>query len=174
MDEHILDEELDNKNFSFEGLKKDSIEEAKKVLQTDISSLTEPYDPVQDVKNTLGVFLKNRLIKLQEDLTFEDYIKKILLEKISEASVSQLIRLLDNIQRNMNEGISSILTPFLQKVSELDSISRKELVEEEIFNKVPKEMIQTFEELSKFLDRVKKLQEKDPEAEKIKKVLFES
>jgi len=35
-------------------------------------------------------------------------------------------------------------------------------------------MIQTFEELSKFLDRVKKLQEKDPEAEKIKKVLFES
>jgi len=174
MDEHILDEELDNKKFSFEGLKKDSIEEAKKVLQTDIFSLTEPYDPVQDVKNTLGVFLKNRLIKLQEDLTFEDYIKKILLEKISEASVSQLIRLLDNIQRNMNEGISSILTPFLQKVSELDSVSRKELVEEEIFNKVPKEMIQTFEELSKFLDRVKKLQEKDPEAEKIKKVLFES
>lgn len=114
------------------------------------SNPPQQYDAAEDVKNALGSFLQKRLTKLKEDVAFEEEIKEVIRARISEADFNQLLRLLDLFQVNSNNGISNILSPFLQKIPALEQ-QTKTTAEEEAFSQAPKEMLQSIEELGRLV-----------------------
>jgi ribosomal protein S17E len=73
------------------------------------------HNPSKEVENSLAGFLKHRLGKLQEATDFEDQVKDALLARISEANFSQLIGLLEVVQKNNNIATEKILAPFISQ-----------------------------------------------------------
>lgn len=129
-------------------MKNKDLEMAQNLLQ--INYTPAAYDPVEDVKRSLGDFLKKRLDKLKQDVSFEEEIKDVIRARMAEADFGQLLRLLDLFQTNTNVGIANILSPFLQKIPTIEE-KTKLTPEEELFLKTPREMLQSIEELGKLI-----------------------
>jgi hypothetical protein len=70
-------------------------------------------NPAREVESSLAGFLKHRLAKLQEATSFEDQVKEALLARIGEANFTQLIGLLEVVQKNNNLATEKILAPFI-------------------------------------------------------------
>jgi len=70
-------------------------------------------NPAREVESSLAGFLKHRLAKLQESTSFEDQVKEALLARIGEANFTQLIGLLEVVQKNNNLATEKILAPFI-------------------------------------------------------------
>ncbi len=87
-----------------------SLDSAETVEAVEMACIT---NPAAEVEASLAGFLKHRLAKLQEATSFEDQIKDALLTRISEANFTQLIGLLEVVQKNNNLATEKILAPFI-------------------------------------------------------------
>ena len=116
-------------------------------------------NPAIEVEKSLVDFLKHRLSKLKEDVTFESEIKETIMARLSEASFPQLITLLEIIQKNANIGVEKVLAPFIAQSGEktlLDSakdMNRKSQISEEIFEETnDKNILQSLVMLNQLMD----------------------
>lgn len=119
------------------------------------------YDPTQDIENTLTDFLKARLKKLEADSMFEIAIKNNILSRLPEMDANTLIRLLDTAQKNNNQGIATVLSPFISQQGETTILDRKQKsfealnnVEKQLFDKADKNVLQGFNELKLLLTTI--------------------
>ncbi len=129
--------------------------------------VTEPdrfqiANPALEVENSLVIFLKHRLTKLKEDVKFEDNVKDAVLSRLSEATFSQLITLLEVLQKNSNIGVEKVLAPFIASSGEktiLDStkkMNQASEISEEVFRETDdKEILQALGMLNQLMDIAK-------------------
>jgi hypothetical protein len=157
-------------------MKNKDIECVKSLLKiTEEDACTEPYfDPVTQIQDALAGFLQSRLKKLQEDSSFEILIRESLAARITEASFSDLMRLLDIFQVNSNSSVSQILSPFIAKAG--DVTQRKTLDKDagEISKEMNKDLTQAFQELSNVLNSLQKSQGLSVVASSVKDSIKES
>lgn len=120
-------------------------------------------NPAQEVENSLVDFLKHRLTKLKDDVTFEDNVKTAVLARIAEATFPQLTSLLEILQRNSNVGMEKVLAPFiassgektiLDSTKEMDRTSKKA---EEVFDETnDKDILQSLTMLNQLMELANK------------------
>ena len=129
----------------------------------EVSKAFEIKSPATEVETSLVDFLKHRLTKLKEDVDFEDDIKNAVLTRLSEATFSQLITLLEVLQKNSNIGVEKVLAPFIASSGEktiLDStkeINKKSQMAEQVFDETDdKKILQSLGMLNQLLDMTKK------------------
>jgi hypothetical protein len=72
-------------------------------------------DPIKEVENSLTGFLTYRLGRLQDSVEYEEQIKGIILERISEASFDQLTGLLRTVQSGNTLATEKLLQPFISQ-----------------------------------------------------------
>lgn len=130
-------------------------------LRQDNNSVVE-YSPLEDIEKTLISFLRKRLDKIENDVSFEDRVKNILFERLQELDSIALIKLLDILQKNNNQGTMAILTPFLgngnnnrREVPNVIERTKQEISihipERELFEKADKNVLQGLNELKNLL-----------------------
>ncbi len=120
-------------------------------------------NPAAEVETSLVGFLKHRLSKLKDDVSFEDDIKDAVLARLSEATFPQLITLLEILQKNSNIGVEKVLAPFIASSGEktiLDTtkeMDRTSKMSEKIFEETEdKNILQSLTMLNQLLDITKK------------------
>jgi hypothetical protein len=121
-------------------------------------NVTPAFDPNNDIEETLNEFLNARLNRIQ---TNDDYIlaiKNHALTRISEFSPQNLIDIIDRAERNQNQAVDTIMKPFVPQQDGLTILDRKkenirslEHVEEQLFNKADKNVLQGMSELKNLL-----------------------
>lgn len=128
-----------------------------------------PYDPTREVEKSLIALLQNRIEKVQTDNEFEENIKTAILARLPEASFSELMGMLNIVQRNSNDTTEKILSPFIPKAGErvpiLDSDRTKQrrAIEQKAIDDMPREVAEGMMKLSKFMKFVEKQIEKKAE-----------
>jgi len=121
-------------------------------------------NPAREVETSLASFLKHRLNKLQEAVEFEEQVKDAILTRLAEASFTQLIGLLEVVQKNNNIATEKILAPFISQaggktVSDVMRESTKNVgnPEQKIYEDTnDKAILQSLAALSQFLELAKK------------------
>lgn len=117
-------------------------------------------NPANEVETSLASFLKHRLSKLQEATAFEDQIKEAITARLSEASFTQLIGLLEVVQKNNNIATEKILAPFIAQAGSktvTETMREAERLadnsEVKVYNDVnDKAILQSLSALSQFLE----------------------
>lgn len=121
-------------------------------------NVTPVIDPQKDIEDTLNDFLTNRLSKIQSN---DDYIlalKNHALTRISEFSPRDLIDMIDKAERNQIAATDSSMRPFIPQQDGLTILDRKQRsingisqIEEQLFNKADKNVLQGMSELKLLL-----------------------
>ena len=141
------------------------VETVETIYKSLAKSEAKPFqipNPAQEVESSLVNFLKHRLTKLKEDVTFEDSIKDSVLSRLSEATFPQLITLLEILQKNSNIGVEKVLAPFIASSGEktiLDStkeMNRTSQKAEEVFEGTnDKDILQSLTMLNQLMEIAK-------------------
>lgn len=119
-------------------------------------------DPAREVESSLVSFVTYRFNKVKESVNYEEGIKKVIFERISEATFPQLINLLQTIQRGNADSTNSLLAPFIDQSNgrTLPENLRESQREDhssgaEIFKDVDdKSVLQAFNALTQVLDHI--------------------
>lgn len=115
-----------------------------------------PINVGAEIESSLLYLLKHRIARVERDASYEDSLKQAILDRLPEATFSELISALKMVQQESNNSTGNILKPFIpssERVPLMDNNSNDASKEagELAFENAPKEVLQSLGELAKLI-----------------------
>jgi len=119
------------------------------------------YNPIMEAELALSDFLKSRLFDLKKDAAFKDSIIEVINARLPEFKPRELIDLVSTVMANTTIGTDHIMAPFLESRRTMMAANKDNSVEEEIFVKSSKDMLESFNELFTLVEGLKRVKDDD-------------
>lgn len=137
---------------------KDSFDDDKVALEVQNARIT---DPVTEVEESLTSFITSQLQTIRRDSEFADLIKLYIRQRLPEFTVDQLLSLNNQVDRNKNNSIQSILPLFTgegnsKTIMENLKSNKVENVAQNLYSKADKNVLQAITYLGAVLDKMSK------------------
>lgn len=135
---------------------KDSFEDGKIALDVQDARVT---DPVTEVEESLTSFITAQLQTIRRDSEFADLIKLYIRQRLPEFSVDQLLALSNQVDKNKNSSIQSILPLFTgegnsKTIMENLKSNKVESTAQNLYSKADKNVLQAVTYLGAVLDKM--------------------
>jgi hypothetical protein len=154
-----------------------ALTEAQRILNVSLQEKNrdvEQYDPSLEVDRALASIFYVRAQDIREDLEFKKDVQAAVSARIAEFNPGQLTQLLGMIMANTNVASDRMVGPILESRTQAAGMKTKSGVEDEIFVKSSKEMLQSFNELFTMVSVLKRNQDSDGSSMNIKEALAKS
>lgn len=118
-------------------------------------------DPVAEVEESLTSFITTQLQNIKRDAEFSDLVKLYIRQRLPEFSVDQLLSLNNQVEKNKNTSIQSILPLFTGEGNTktiMDNLksNKVESTAQNLYAKADKNVLQAITYLGAVLDKMSK------------------
>lgn len=118
-------------------------------------------DPVAEVEESLTSFITTQLQNIKRDAEFSDLVKLYIRQRLPEFSVDQLLSLNNQVEKNKNSSIQSILPLFTGEGNTktiMDNLksNKVESTAQNLYAKADKNVLQAITYLGAVLDKMSK------------------
>lgn len=118
-------------------------------------------DPVAEVEESLTSFITTQLQNIKRDAEFSDLVKLYIRQRLPEFSVDQLLSLNNQVEKNKNSSIQSILPLFTGEGNTktiMDNLksNKVENTAQNLYAKADKNVLQAITYLGAVLDKMSK------------------
>ena len=118
-------------------------------------------DPVTEVEESLTSFITTQLQNIKRDAEFSDLVKLYIRQRLPEFSVDQLLSLNNQVEKNKNSSIQSILPLFTGEGNTktiMDNLksNKVENTAQNLYAKADKNVLQAITYLGAVLDKMSK------------------
>ena len=118
-------------------------------------------DPVAEVEESLTSFITTQLQNIKRDAEFSDLVKLYIRQRLPEFSVDQLLSLNNQVEKNKNSSIQSILPLFTGEGNTktiMDNLksNKVENTAQTLYAKADKNVLQAITYLGAVLDKMSK------------------
>ena len=118
-------------------------------------------DPVAEVEESLTCFITTQLQNIKRDAEFSDLVKLYIRQRLPEFSVDQLLSLNNQVEKNKNSSIQSILPLFTGEGNTktiMDNLksNKVENTAQNLYAKADKNVLQAITYLGAVLDKMSK------------------
>ena len=118
-------------------------------------------DPVTEVEESLTSFITTQLQNIKRDAEFSDLVKLYIRQRLPEFSVDQLLSLNNQVEKNKNSSIQSILPLFTVEWNTktiMDNLksNKVENTAQNLYAKADKNVLQAITYLGAVLDKMSK------------------
>ena len=118
-------------------------------------------DPVAEVEESLTSFITTQLQNIKRDAEFSDLVKLYIRQRLPEFTVDQLLSLNNQVEKNKNSSIQSILPLFTGEGNTktiMDNLksNKVENTEQNLYAKADKNVLQAITYLGAVLDKMSK------------------
>jgi hypothetical protein len=116
------------------------------------------FNPDHEVVTTIVSMFRNRINKLEAEDRFNDQLKLALIDRLPEATWSEIATLLTSREMTENSKITGLLAPFIPKDGDriplIDHDQRTHQIDDTILKNADKEKLQAVETLTQFIDLI--------------------
>lgn len=135
---------------------KDSLEDEQ--LLTEVQN-ARVVDPVAEVESSLTSFITSQLQNIKRDAEFSDLVKLYIRQRLPEFSVEQLLSLNNQIERNRNSAVQSILPLFTGEGNSktvMDNLKSNQVenAAQNLYTKADKNVLQAVTYLGAVLEKI--------------------
>lgn len=121
-------------------------------------------DPVAEVEGSLTSFITNQLQNIKRDAEFSDLIKLYIRQRLPEFTVDQLLSLNNQVERNKNASVQSILPLFTgegnsKTIMENLKSNQAENAAQNLYTKADKNVLQAVTYLGAVLEKISRKSE---------------
>lgn len=139
----------------------DSFDDEK--LLTEVQN-AKVIDPSVEVENSLTSFITSQLQTIKRDSEFSDLIKLYIRQRLPEFTVDQLLSLSNQVERNKNTSIQSILPLFTgegnsKTIMENLRSNQAENAAQNLYTKADKNVLQAVTYLGAVLEKISRKSE---------------
>ena len=118
-------------------------------------------DPVEEVEESLTSFITTQLQNIKRDAEFSDLVKLYIRQRLPEFTVDQLLSLNNQVEKNKNSSIQSILPLFTGEGNTktiMDNLksNKVENTAQNLYAKADKNVLQAITYLGAVLDKMSK------------------
>ena len=118
-------------------------------------------DPVAEVEESLTSFITTQLQNIKRDAEFSDLVKLYIRQRLPECTVDQLLSLNNQVEKNKNSSIQSILPLFTGEGNTktiMDNLksNKVENTAQNLYAKADKNVLQAITYLGAVLDKMSK------------------
>ena len=118
-------------------------------------------DPVAEVEESLTSFITTQLQNIKRDAEFSDLVKLYIRQRLPEFTVDQLLSLNNQVEKNKNSSIQSILPLFTGEGNTktiMDNLksNKVENTAQNLYEKADKNVLQAITYLGAVLDKMSK------------------
>lgn len=137
---------------------KDSLDSEQTAMEVSNARIT---DPATEVEESLTSFITAQLQAIRKDSEFADLIKLYIRQRLPEFTVDQLLSLNNQVDKNKNNSIQSILPLFTGEGNSktiMDNLksNKVENVAQNLYSKADKNVLQAVTYLGAVLDKMSK------------------
>lgn len=137
---------------------KDSLDSEQTAMEVSNARIT---DPATEVEESLTSFITAQLQTIRKDSEFADLIKLYIRQRLPEFTVDQLLSLNNQVDKNKNNSIQSILPLFTGEGNSktiMDNLksNKVENVAQNLYSKADKNVLQAVTYLGAVLDKMSK------------------
>jgi hypothetical protein len=138
----------------------EDIEQATEALTSTMNNDAVPMPMINisaEIESSLLYLLKHRITRVEKDAIYEDRLKEAIMDRLPEATFSELIQGLKLVQQETNSSTGNILKPFIPSSERVPLMDNKDAnggnkeAGEIAFANAPKEVLQSLGELNKLL-----------------------
>lgn len=128
---------------------------AKDSASADVVAIT---DPVNAIEESLSDFVKHSFKCVEKNRVFEQEVQATISNRLPEANFAQLIRLLEVTQAGNSVDTASLINPFAEasiarQKAEADALASGGPVNNKIYEKASKDILQGLTALNQLLER---------------------
>ena len=140
---------------------KDSLNDEHLLTEVQNARVT---DPVAEVESSLTSFITNQLQNIKRDAEFSDLVKLYIRQRLPEFTVEQLLSLSNQVERNKNNAIQSILPLFTGEGNSktvMDNLksNQVESAAQNLYTKADKNVLQAVTYLGAVLEKISRKSE---------------
>lgn len=137
---------------------KDSLDDESMAMEVQNAII---QDPATEVEKSLTSFITAQLQTIRRDSEFADLIKLYIRQRLPEFTVDQLLSLNNQVDRNKNTSVQSILPLFTgegnsKTIMENLKSNKVESVAQNLYSKADKNVLQAVTYLGAVLDKMSK------------------
>ena len=137
---------------------KESLDSEQTAMEVSNARIT---DPATEVEESLTSFITAQLQTIRKDSEFADLIKLYIRQRLPEFTVDQLVSLNNQVDKNKNNSIQSILPLFTGEGNSktiMDNLksNKVENVAQNLYSKADKNVLQAVTYLGAVLDKMSK------------------